>query len=107
LYLSNPGIESWIDYVRLGLGMSLTQLAARLEVTQSSVSSSIKLEKEGRVTVNKLREVADAMGCDLVYAFIPRKKIEELIHDQAVKKTIELIEETDTHMSLEDQKGQH
>jgi hypothetical protein len=35
------GIQSWVDYVRLGLGMGLTQLAARLGITQSSVSSSI------------------------------------------------------------------
>lgn len=98
------GISSWIDYVRSGLGMTLTQLAARVGVTQSTLSTSIKMEKEGRITLNKLREIADAMECDLVYEFVPRKKIEDLIHDQAVKKTKELMNQAESHMALEDQK---
>lgn len=98
------GIDSWVDYVRLGLGMSLSQLAARVGVAQSSLSGSIKLEKEGRITIGKLKEIAEAMDCDLVYGFVPRKKVEELMRDQARKKTIGLMEEAETHMSLEDQK---
>lgn len=98
------GITSWITYVRLGLGMSLTQLAARVGVAQSSMSSSVKLEEEGRITINKLREVANALECDLVYSFVPRKKIEDVIHDQAEKKTKSLMKHAETHMSLEDQK---
>jgi transcriptional regulator with XRE-family HTH domain len=43
------GVDSWVDYVRLGLGMSLVQLASRLGLAQSSVSQSIRLEKEGRL----------------------------------------------------------
>jgi predicted DNA-binding mobile mystery protein A len=98
------GINSWIDYVRLGLGMSLSQLAERIGVAQSSLSGSIKLEKEGRITISKLKEVANAMECDLVYSFVPRKKIEDLMRDQAIKKTTELMDLAETHMSLEDQK---
>jgi predicted DNA-binding mobile mystery protein A len=100
----SKGIHSWIDYVRQGLGMSLTQLATKLGIAQSSLSSSVKLEKEGRITIHKLKEIADAMECDLVYGFVPRKKIEDIIRDQAIKKTIQLMDETESHMSLEDQK---
>jgi predicted DNA-binding mobile mystery protein A len=98
------GISSWIDYVRMGLGMGLTQLASRLGVTQSTLSSSIKLEKEGRITIHKLKEIANAMDCDLVYEFVPRKKLEEIMRDQALKKTKELMDHAETHMGLEDQK---
>ena len=84
--------------------MSLSQLAARLGVAQSSLSSSIKLEKESRITVHKLREIADAMECDLVYTFVPRKKLEDIMRDQATKKTKLLMDEAETHMGLEDQK---
>ena len=100
----SKGPASWIDYVRKGLGMSLTQLAKRVGVAQSSLSSSIKLEEEGRITIHKLREIADAMECDLVYSFVPRKKIEDIIMDQATKKTMALMKETELHMELEDQK---
>ena len=98
------GITSWIDYVRTGLGMSLVQLAKRVGVTQSTISSSIKMEKEGRITLNKLKEIADAMDCDLVYEFVPRKKIEDIMYEQAEKKTKSLMDKAETHMSLEDQK---
>ncbi len=101
---ATQGITSWIDYVRLGLGMTLNQLADRLNISQASVSSSIKLEKEGRITVNKLREIAEALNCDLIYEFVPKKKLEDIIYDQATLKTLSLMDETDTHMSLEDQK---
>ena len=100
----SKGISSWIEYVRQGLGMSLTQLATKLGIAQSSLSISVKLEKEGRITIHKLKEIADAMECDLVYGFVPRKKIEDIIRDQAIKKTIQLMDETESHMSLEDQK---
>ena len=98
------GVSSWIDYVRTGLGMSLVQLAKRVGVTQGSLSTSIKLEKEGRITLNKLREIANAMDCDVVYEFVPRRKLEDMMWDQAVKKTLRLMNETETHMILEDQK---
>lgn len=101
---ASQGVPSWIDYVRLGLGMGLTQLASRLGITQPSLSGLIKQEKEGRITINKLREIAEAMDCDLVYGLIPRKKIEDIIYEQALKKTTSLMDETETHMSLEDQK---
>lgn len=98
------GITSWIDYVRSGLGMTLQQLATRVGVTQSTLSTSIKMEKEGRITINKLREIADAMDCDVVYEFVPRKKLEDIIYDQAIKKTRKLMDEVESHMALEDQK---
>jgi predicted DNA-binding mobile mystery protein A len=97
-------VPSWIEYLRMGLGMSLSQLAARLGISQPGLSGSVKLEKEGRITVGKLKEIANAMDCDLVYGFVPRKKLEDLIFDQALNQTKRLIEAAETHMSLEDQK---
>lgn len=98
------GISSWINYLRLGLGMSLSQLAARVGVAQSSISSSIKSEEDGRITIHKLKEIADAMECDFIYAFVPRKKLEDIIYDQAIKQTINLMQETEMHMDLENQR---
>ncbi len=104
LSISASGVPSWIDYVRMGLGMSLVQLARRVGVSQGTLSTSIKLEREGRITLNKLKEIAHAMDCDLVYEFVPRKPIEDLIFEQAMKKTKKLVDETEAHMALEDQK---
>jgi predicted DNA-binding mobile mystery protein A len=104
MQLHTKGISSWIEYVRLGLGMSLSQLAARVGVAQSSLSGSIKLEKEGRITVKKLKEIAEAMDCELVYGFVPKIKIEDMMREQATKKTMGLMDQADSHMALEDQK---
>lgn len=98
------GVNSWINYLRQGLGMSLTQLAARCGVAQSSISNSIKLEEQGRITIGKLEEIAAAMDCELVYALVPRKKLEDLMREQALAKTHSLMKHTATHMELEDQK---
>lgn len=102
--VSSLGIKSWSEYIRQGLGMTVSQLAKRLNCAQSTTSQAEKLEKEGRITINKLREMADALNCDLVYAFVPRKKLEDIIEDQATKKVLETMELAETHMSLEDQK---
>jgi len=97
-------IRSWSGYMRQALGMSVSQLAKRMGLSQSSVSGLEKREVEGRLTIKKLREMADAMECDLVYCFIPRKPLEEIVFDQSKKKALKSMELSDTHMSLEDQK---
>ena len=75
--------------MRNALGMSVSQLAKRLNITQSSASGLEKREKEGRLTLKKLKEMANAMDCDLIYAFVPRDSLEKTIHDQARKKSRE------------------
>ena len=100
------GPPSWIDYIRKGLGMSLTQLARRVGVAQSTISGAIKSEEEKRISLQTLQDIANAMECDLVYAFVPRKKLEDTIMDQATKKTLALMKETELHMDLEDQRVQ-
>jgi predicted DNA-binding mobile mystery protein A len=97
------GILSWSKYVREGLGMSLSQLAARMNVSQSTMSETENREIEGRITINKLREIADSLNCDLVYGFVPREKLEDIIYKQAKKVAEETMELASNHMELEDQ----
>lgn len=101
---ASPGVSSWIKYLREALGMSLAQLAARLKLSLPTVAQAERLEKEGKITIHKLREIANAMDCDFVYAFVPRKKLDELVFDQAKKKVERAMKHTELHMSLENQK---
>lgn len=98
------GIHSWSRYIRNTLGMSVSQLAKRLKIHQSSASRLEKREVDQTLTIKKLRQMADAMECDLAYAFIPRKTIDEIVFRQAKEKALKSIEQSDTHMSLENQK---
>ncbi len=98
------GISSWSKYVREGLGMSLSQLAHRMKIAQSTMSETEDRERDGSITLNKLKQVADALNCDLVYAFIPRKKLDDLVYEQARMMAGHSITSSGTHMELEDQK---
>ena len=55
--------------------LSTTQLAHRLGVQQSTVVRLEQSEKRGAVTLNSLRKAAEALGCELVYAFVPNKSV--------------------------------
>ncbi|MBF0313520.1 MAG: mobile mystery protein A [Oligoflexia bacterium] len=100
---TTQGVRSWIKYIRVALGMSTTQLADRLDLSQSNVSESERHETEGTLTINKLRRMADAMDCDLVYAFIPREKLEVIIYKQAKSKVLKSMKQAETQMALENQ----
>ncbi len=101
--LSTKGVKSWSKYVRNALGMSITQMAQRIGLAQSTMTESEKSEEEGRLTINKLRKMADVLDCDLVYAFIPRVSLKEIVKKQAHKKVQENMKHAKTHMSLEGQ----
>ena len=98
------GIKSWSEYMRLALGMTVSQLAKRLGLKQPAVSGLEKREIEGRLSINNLKKIANAMDCDLVYAFIPRQPVEKIVYDQAKMKVTQSMERAETHMELEDQK---
>ncbi len=95
--------EGWIRYIRTLLGMSSRQLAKRLDVTPPSISMAENQEIEGAVTLKRMQKFADALECDFVYGFIPRKDIKELIQERATQKATEILNKSMIMMELEDQ----
>ena len=63
----------WIRAVRDALGLTLSDVAQRLKVTPPAIRSFEQAEAEDRITLGSLRRTADAMGCDLIYALVPRQ----------------------------------
>jgi len=63
--------SGWIRAVRLALGMTQPQLAARLGLTRQSLNDLEKAEAGGRITLESLERVAKALGCRLSYAIVP------------------------------------
>jgi len=100
---ATSGIKSWSKYLRTALGMTISQMSRRMGIAQSTMTESEKGEVEGRLTINKLRKMADALDCDFVYAFVPRSSLQETIEKQAHKKVLKNMKAAQTHMSLEDQ----
>lgn len=100
---SIPTQTDWIRLVRLALGMSSAQLARFLNVSRNQALKLEKAELAGGITINRLEEVAQSMGCRLVYAFVPENNIEDIIQKQAVLKAEKIMKEASIHMMLEAQ----
>jgi predicted DNA-binding mobile mystery protein A len=80
-----PPVKGWIRAVREALGMSGTQLAQRLKVSQPRIPKLEQDELSGAVTLKTMRHVAEALDCVFVYALVPRTSLEETVRVQARK----------------------
>lgn len=75
--------EGWVRTIRTALGMSGAQLGARAGLTRNKISILERKEAEGDITINQLKVLAERLGCDLTYALVPSKPIEDMIEDRA------------------------
>jgi Fic-DOC domain mobile mystery protein B/predicted DNA-binding mobile mystery protein A len=81
---SKRPIKGWLRAIRTGLGISGVQLAKQLGVKPPRVVEMEKSEVEGAITLKVLERAAEAMGCSLVYALIPRAgSLEQALREQA------------------------
>lgn len=62
----------WIRAIRDALGMSTSELGARLGITAQGVTGLESSEQHDSIRLGTLRRTADALGCDLLYALVPR-----------------------------------
>lgn len=93
----------WIRAVRDALGMSTRDMAARLGVTSMAISKLEASERAGTIGLDTLSRAADALGCDVVYALVPRVPLEEQVHRQAEAVARAELGPVATTMALEDQ----
>ena len=84
LSLARPE-KGWVRTVRDALCMSGFQLARRMGVKQPTVAGLERNERDGTITLDTLRRAAAALGCDVVYAFIPRAPLLDRVEQQAIR----------------------
>lgn len=75
--------EGWVRTIRTALGMSGSQLGGRMGLSRNRISVLERKEAEGDITLNQLQDLAEQLNCDLTYALVPRKPIEDIIDDRA------------------------
>lgn len=98
-----PG-EGWIYSIRTALGMSLKQLGNRLKMTPQGVKDMERREKDGSLTLQRLRDVAAALDMQLVYGLVPKDKtLEDIIEKRARELAREIVMRTSQTMHLENQ----
>ncbi len=95
--------EGWIHYMRKALGLTLSELAKLSSLSTASIAQAERREKEGQVSLSTLKKMAEAMDCELIYSFVPKKDMKTLIHDRAYEKAKKALALADLHMKLENQ----
>jgi len=93
----------WVRAIRDALGMSAAELATRMGTTQVAVTKLEASERAGGARLATLTRAANALGCDLVYAFVPRVPLETQIRAQAERVLTRDFASIDNSMRLEDQ----
>lgn len=76
--------SGWIKAIREGLGMAATHLAARLGVATSTVTRLEASEADDTISLATLRRAADALGCELHYALVPKQSLAAAMESRAL-----------------------
>ena len=94
--------EAGFHALRTSLGMTSQQLASRIGIKQQTLSRLEAREVDDSVTLKTLRKAGKAMGCRLVYTFVPhRGTLEDMVRQQALQKAKEIFTSVDHSMALE------
>jgi predicted DNA-binding mobile mystery protein A len=101
-FLKTPP-QGWLRTVRNALGMSGAELAKKMGVTRARVAQAEHAELTGGITLKSMQAMAQALGCQFVYAIVPPGRIEDIIMAQARKKAMAVVGTASTHMALESQ----
>lgn len=98
--------KGWIHTLRTALKMSLRQLSAKVAITPQSLKDMESREVAGTITLNTLRDVANAMDMQLVYGFVSKhESLEQMIEKRATALATEIVMRTNNTMTLEDQQN--
>jgi len=95
----------WVKALRMGLCMSMEQLANRLGLSRARIAQLENAEIHDAVTLHTLRETANAMECEFVYAIVPKNNstLEDILKARAEQIAGERVARVAHSMSLEAQ----
>jgi predicted DNA-binding mobile mystery protein A len=103
--------HGWLRAIREGLGLSLEDVGKKLGQSRRRVQEFEKAESQDRITLRSLKRVAAGLGCELVYAIIPKNgTITELAErrardrdDDVARATAQNVRNVAHTMALENQ----
>jgi predicted DNA-binding mobile mystery protein A len=93
----------WLRAVRQALGMTTRQLAKAVGVTQAAVVDAERTEAKGDITLTTLQRYATALGCELTYALVPKRPLQEVVEERAERIARDEVSRVKHSMELEDQ----
>lgn len=96
--------KGWVNTIRTTLNMTMDQLGTKLDLTKGAIQKIEEREATGQITINKLKDVGNALNMKFIYGFIPKDgTIESLINLKAEKLARKIVLRTNQNMKLEDQ----
>ena len=95
--------SGWIKAIREGLGMTATHLAGRLGVSTSTVTRLETSEADDTISLGTLRRAAEALGCEVQYALVPRQSLEDTLKARALAMALRQMAPISHTMALEAQ----
>ncbi len=96
--------SGWISSVREALGITLDQIGKQIGSSRQAVQQLERAEATDRITLGALRRTAEAMGCELVYALVPKSgTFAELAERPARDRAARDVKSVMHTMMLEDQ----
>jgi predicted DNA-binding mobile mystery protein A len=93
----------WLRAIREALGMTTRQLAKSVGVTQAAVVDVERTEAKGDITLATLQRYAAALGCEVRYALVPLRPLEEVVEERADHIARDQVSRVRHSMALEDQ----
>jgi predicted DNA-binding mobile mystery protein A len=98
----------WIASIREALGLTLAEVGQHLRAARQTVQKFERAEATDRITLGTLRRVADAMGCDLIYALVPKSGSFAELAERPTRERASRDAKSVVHtMALEDQKPEN
>lgn len=97
--------RGFIREIREALGISSTQLARLVGVSQPAIVKLEKGERDGTVALNTLSKVAEALDCKLVYALVPNSSLDDILLARArvvAASVMEKLAQTDSAIPVVD-----
>lgn len=96
--------KGWVNTIRTSLNMTREQLGTKLNLTKGAIQKTEEREATGQITINKLKDVGNALNMKFVYGFFPKDgTIESLVDLKAEKLARKIVLRTNQNMKLEDQ----
>ena len=77
--------RGWLKAFREPLGMSLEAFGARMGTTRQAAHRLEASEANGTISLNRLRQAADALGCDVAVVLVPREDLETWVEARALE----------------------
>jgi predicted DNA-binding mobile mystery protein A len=98
--------RGWVNAIRTSLNMPLHILGHKLNASPQGIKNLEIREANGSITLNALKEAAEGLNMQLVYALIPKhESLEKMIEEKSRQLAYEIVMRTSASMKLEDQEN--